>query len=214
MLSSKTIMAVGLVVGSVALTGCKVKESKCTAAVDINQNNPNLRAECTFVLMGGRVGSTQVVLQDSFGEAVGGWMAHMLEASGLAQVQSFNPATFDAALVRLDTAGSSAAIGSNTGTFVLQLYRENQLLAASSFAWIRNGTSILVADPGSMNAWVRQHPTANGFEYSGQVSFNAGQADSAAIYTTQSVNGAVVFNTVNSVARPRPSGGGGSWQQQ
>lgn len=214
MLDSRSLATFGLALSSLALLpGCTLTKATCKASVDINPSNPSLKGECNWEFKGGRI-STQTSMRESFGDALGDLLFAAWEASGLAQVQSFNPATFDATLLRMSTAGSSAAVEGTSGTFVLKLYSGTNLLGASSFGWIRNGSSLIVADPGMLNAWVRQFPNADGFEYGGTVNFNAGSANSAAIYGNHSYNGSVVYSTTNSIARPNPTGGIGTIREQ
>lgn len=153
-------------------------------------------------------------MNDSFGDALGGVLYALLDRIGMAQVQPFDPATFDAALLRMDTAGSTATVEGTSGMFTVSLYRGTQLLSSNSFAWYRNGTRLMAADPGAINAWVGQYPQADGFEYGGIVRFDAGSAQSAAIYGTHTYNGSVAFTTTNAIARPNRDAGPGYTQEQ
>lgn len=214
MAQGRMILTIGIAMGSLLLLpGCTMKKATCKASVDVNQTNPSLKGECNWEFSGGRV-ATQISLRETWGETFGDMLFALWEGSGLAQVQSFNPATFDASLLRMSTSGSTASVEGNEGTFVVKLYSGSQLLTASSFGWIKNGSSLIPADPGALNAWMRQFPSADGFEYGGTVFFNAGTASSAAIYGNHSYNGSVAFSTTNSIARPNRGGGVGSVKEQ
>lgn len=114
--------------------------------------------------------------------------------------------------VRMDTAASTATLEGPSGMFAVSLTNGTQLL--SSFAWVRSGTRLMPADPGAINAWVGQYPQADGFEYGGTVRYDAGQAQSAAIYGTHTYNGGVAFATTHSIARPRHDCGPGDEQEK
>jgi len=208
------LAAAGIAVASLTLLqGCKPTGGECKASVDINQNNPSLKGECRWTFRGGRI-ATQIAMQEGFGDALGGLLVSFMDRMGVAQVQSFDPATFDASLLRMDTAGSTAAVEGTSGMFTVSLYRGTQLLSSNSFAWHRSGTRLMPADPGAINAWVGQYPQADGFEYGGTVRFDAGLAQSAAIYGTHTYNGSVSFSTTNAIARPRNGSGPGHTQPQ
>jgi hypothetical protein len=190
-----------------------LSKATCKASVDVIQNNPSLKGECNWEFKGGRM-ATQVSMQERFGDRLGGLLFAAWDGIGLSQIQAFNPATFDASLLRMNTAGSTAALEDPSGTFTVKLYNGTQLLSASSFVWIRSGSNLRPADPGALNAWVGQYPSADGFEYGGTVRFDARQAQSAAIYGVHSYNGSVAYSTTNSIARPGRNSGPGFTAEQ
>ena len=156
-------------------------------------------------MQGGRVLQAGV-LKDVLGDTLGEFAFTHLPEGFMAQVQSFNPATFDISLAKLSTQGSTAPIDGTSGTFVVKLYLGSQLLAAKSFDWIRNGSDIIAANPSAVNTWISGYQNADGFEYGGTVKFDGGSAKSVAVYTTHSYNGRPVFSTTNSFARPLTGG--------
>jgi hypothetical protein len=183
------------------LAACAPSKSKCTASVEINKNNPSVKGECTWEIQGGRIAQT-TALKDVLGETLGEFAFNHLPDGLVAQVQPFNPATFDMSLAKMSTQGTTATIDGNSGTFVAKLYFGSQLLAAKSFDWIRNGADIIAANPAAVNTWIAGYRNADGFEYGGTVKFDGGAAKSVAVYTTHSYNGRPVLSTTNSFARP------------
>lgn len=193
-----------------SLAGCETTKSSCKASVDINQNNPSLKGECSWEFKGGRI-SQQIALNEVFGDYVGGVLGDGL---ALMQAQSFNPATFDANLVKMSSAGSGASISGSGGTLLVKLYQGTTVLASRAFAWHRLGQDIKISDPSGMNAWVHSFTSADGFTYSSTVNYDAGSANSAAIYGTHTYNGAVTFATTNSIVRPNRDAGPGFVKEQ
>jgi hypothetical protein len=195
------------------LTGCNLKSAKCTASVNVNKSDPNLKGECTWEFTGGRA-ATQISLRKTFGDTIGNLLYAAVDKIGLARVTAFNPAAFDPRLLKMDTAGSTASVDAGSGVFTVRLYQGSNLLSAQSFSWQRSGTSLLPSNPAAMQAWIQQYPQADGFAYGGTVPFNAGNTQSAAIYTTHTYNGSVAYVTTDSFARPRDSGPRTTYQEQ
>jgi hypothetical protein len=197
----KNLLTVSAVcVALTVLQGCTAPKN-CRAERD-SAGRETGRMKCDIGSLGGKI-STQIAQLNESDRGFA-WLSDWLVGELMAQqVVPFTASSFDATLARMSTAGSTVPVDQNTGVFTLKLYTGSNLIAATSFSWIRSGTDLILQNPAAVNTWARQHPAADGYALNGDVAFAATSQPTVTIAHASVYNGVTAAASTQTYSSPR-----------